>query len=83
MAANLMEYANLTAGGFRQWIATNYGPEHVQRMEQLYPPSSARVGIEGGDCAGATKGSKGCSLWYAHLRILFVRFDNTRGNLSC
>ena len=34
------------------------------RRRQLYPPSSARVGTEGGDCAGAKKGSNGCSLWY-------------------
>ena len=33
-------------------------------METLYPPSSARVGAEGGDCAGAKSGSKGCSLYY-------------------
>ena len=64
MADTLLQYANMTADGFRQWIASNYGPQHVQRMEELYPPSSARVGAEGGDCAGATKGSKGCSLWY-------------------
>lgn len=64
MADTLMEYANLTADGFRQWLAINYGPEHVERMEALYPPSSAPVGAEGGDCAGATKGSMACSLWY-------------------
>ena len=32
MAATLMEYANLTADGFKRWLATNYGPEHVPRM---------------------------------------------------
>ena len=64
MASSLLEYANLTADGFEQWLVANYGQEHLARMLELYPPSSARVGAEGGDCAGAKAGSNGCSLYY-------------------
>jgi carboxylesterase type B len=63
-AATLMKFANMTASGFRAWLAKQYGAEHVERMLALYPPSSAPVGAEGGDCAGAPAGTSGCTLYY-------------------
>ena len=63
-ARSLLQYANTTAEGFKTWLANNYGKEHVARLLELYPPSSARVGAAGGDCAGTVKGSNGCSLYY-------------------
>jgi carboxylesterase type B len=49
-AASFAQYANMSEAGFRSWLATNYGPEHVERLLGLYPPSMVadRVGPQGG-----------------------------------
>ena len=63
-AGALEPYVNLTADGFRRWLSDQYGPEHVDTMLQLYPVSSARVGPEGGPCAGDPPWSKRCTPYY-------------------
>jgi hypothetical protein len=73
-AEGLLQYAALTKDGFRAWLSQNYGEEHVERMLALYPPSSARVGAEGGACAGKGRESSGCSLYY-YLLVTIVSDD--------
>lgn len=65
LAAGALEaYVNMTAAGFRRWISLQYGPEHVETVLRLYPTSSARVGPEGGPCAGDPPTSTRCSPYY-------------------
>jgi para-nitrobenzyl esterase len=73
-AHGLLQYANLTESTFRAWLAQNYGKENVDRMLALYPTSSARVGMDGGACAGADRGSRGCSVYY-YLLVAIVSDD--------
>jgi hypothetical protein len=63
-AGALEPYANMTAAGFRRWASLQYGPEHVEAILKLYPVSSARVGPEGGPCAGDPPSSRRCTPYY-------------------
>lgn len=65
-AGPLEQYANMTADGFKQWLSSEYGAEHVDTLLQLYPVSSvlSRVGPEGGPCAGDPPSSKRCTPYY-------------------
>jgi hypothetical protein len=63
-ADRLAPYANMTASGFRRWALLQYGPEHVDTIVRLYPVGGARVGPEGGPCAGDPPSSRRCTPYY-------------------
>ena len=57
-------YGSCNESCFLHFLSTNYGSQHVSTMRDLYPVSSARVGLEGGPCPGDDANSTRCTPYY-------------------